>query len=451
MDLRPLRRAGILAAAGVLVFAGLANADQASADGDLSTTAIDPTVDLVMAPGETRTVDVGFALRCTGFNHLDPGQIATYHFSGGLEPFPGAIGTVSEGTLGPVPADWPSEGGDCAVPAEVMTVSSPSHVVLHAPAVVGDDYEYVLMWAGVLNTPGTFDSQSLRGSPAVTFHVDVVSNTPPTITVPDDLTVEGDTTGGWTAEFTVGATDVEDAPDPTAICSTAVGDLLPLGTTTVSCSVTDSGNLSASDAFDVTVVDTTDPSLTVPGDQSVTTSDPGGVAVTYGAATATDIVDSSPTVGCSPASGSVFPVGTTAVTCTATDDSDNSATGTFHVTVDFVPAHSATAAWGEPVAGTGLTFSANRGRTIPVKVTLAVDGVARTSGNASLRLTPCGSSSAELTQALSYSGGRWNASLDTSRLGGSCYQVTARIDGLDAGAFRLELRGAEATSAKPKK
>jgi hypothetical protein len=117
------------------------------------------------------------------------------------------------------------------------------------------------------------------------------------------------------------------------------------------------------------------------------------------------------------------------VTCTATDDSQNAATGTFHVTVDVVPAHSATAAWGEPVAGSGLTFSANRGRTIPVKVTLAVDGVARTSGDASLRLSPCGSSTVETSQALSYSGGRWNASLDTSRLGGSCYQVTARIDG----------------------
>jgi hypothetical protein len=100
------RRAAILAAAGVLAFAGLASADQASGDGDLTTSA-DTTVDLVMAPGETRTVDVGFVLRCTGFNHLDPGQVATYHFSGGLEPFPGAIGTVSEARSGPVPTGWP--------------------------------------------------------------------------------------------------------------------------------------------------------------------------------------------------------------------------------------------------------------------------------------------------------------------------------------------------------
>jgi hypothetical protein len=447
---RPLRRAAILAAAGVLAFAGLTSADQASGDGDLTTSA-DTTVDLVMAPGETRTVDVGFVLRCTGFNHLDPGQVATYHFSGGLEPFPGAIGTVSEGTLGPVPTGWPAEGDACDVPAQVMTVSSPSHVVLHAPAVVGDDYEYVLMWAGVVNTPGTFDSQSLRGAPAVTFHVDVVSNTPPVLTVPADFQVEGDTTGGWTAAFDVSATDADDDPDPDPSCTPAVGDVLGLGTTTVSCTVVDGGKLSVTDTFDVTVVDSTAPALTVPGDQSVTTSDPNGAAVEYGSVSATDIVDSTPTVGCSKASGSVFPVGTTTVTCTATDDSQNTATGTFHVTVDVVPAHSATAAWGEPVAGSGLTFSANRGRTIPVKVTLAVDGVARTSGDASLRLSPCGSSTVETSQALSYSGGRWNASLDTSRLGGSCYQVTARIDGLDAGSFRLELRGAEATSAKPKK
>src|SRR4029450_1576779 len=159
---------------------------------------------------------------------LDPGQVATYHFSGGLEPFPGAIGTVSEGTLGPVPTDWPAEGEGLALPAQVLTVSSPSHVVLHAPAVVRDDYEYVLMWAGVVNTPGTFDSQSLRGAPAVTFHVDVVSNTPPGLPGPADFQVEGDTTGGWTAAFDMSATDAEDAPDPDATCTPAVGDLVGL-------------------------------------------------------------------------------------------------------------------------------------------------------------------------------------------------------------------------------
>lgn len=55
--------------------------------------------------------------------------------------------------------------------------------------------------------------------------------------------------------------------------------------------------------------------------------------VTFPTPTATDACDATPTVVCSPPSGSVFPVGTTVVTCTATDDCGNSSTSTFNVTV----------------------------------------------------------------------------------------------------------------------
>ena len=47
-------------------------------------------------------------------------------------------------------------------------------------------------------------------------------------------------------------------------------------------------------------------------------------------ATASDNCDPSPTVTCSPASGSGFPVGTTTVTCTAQDATGNSASCRFH-------------------------------------------------------------------------------------------------------------------------
>jgi HYR domain len=55
--------------------------------------------------------------------------------------------------------------------------------------------------------------------------------------------------------------------------------------------------------------------------------------VTFPTPVATDSCDPTPTVVCSPPSGSVFPVGTTVVTCTATDDCGNSSTSTFNVTV----------------------------------------------------------------------------------------------------------------------
>ena len=48
---------------------------------------------------------------------------------------------------------------------------------------------------------------------------------------------------------------------------------------------------------------------------------------------ATDDFDPSPDVVCIPPSGSVFPRGTTIVTCAAKDDAGNQATSAFPVTV----------------------------------------------------------------------------------------------------------------------
>jgi fibronectin type 3 domain-containing protein len=91
--------------------------------------------------------------------------------------------------------------------------------------------------------------------------------------------------------------------------------------------------------FDVTATyagaaqaDTTPPVITVPADMTVPATGPSGAVVTY-TATATDDVDGALTPSCAPASGSTFPVGTTTVTCTATDSHANSASKTFTVTV----------------------------------------------------------------------------------------------------------------------
>jgi hypothetical protein len=78
--------------------------------------------------------------------------------------------------------------------------------------------------------------------------------------------------------------------------------------------------------------DTTPPILVVPGHLSVDAINPAGAPVTY-LATASDSVDPTPQVGCQPASGSVFPIGTTSVSCTATDQSGNAVTQTFNVRV----------------------------------------------------------------------------------------------------------------------
>ncbi len=60
------------------------------------------------------------------------------------------------------------------------------------------------------------------------------------------------------------------------------------------------------------------PVVTLPANLVVNATSPAGAAVTY-SASASDLLDPSPRVTCLPASGSVIPIATTTVTCTAAD------------------------------------------------------------------------------------------------------------------------------------
>lgn len=446
MPSRPLRRAIALSLGALLVFAGTASADRLLADGDALTPTIQGTRHLGdLAPGAEVSVDVRFVLTCTGIAHVDAGQSVVLTSAGGIQPGDGQIVSVTTVTLDPVPADWAVDGAGCPDPVPSLEGGVDSRVTLRAPTAPGNGYTYTVAWSRSLQPAGNGDGSALGASmTSVNLTMNVVANMPPTLVQPADFMVEGDTVNGWTADWSaVGATDPEDAPDPTPTCTPVNGTTLPLGTTPVSCSVTDSGGLSATGSFEVTVVDTTAPVLVgVPADMAVVTSDPTGATLAYSALSATDIVDPSPDVACTPASGSHVGTGATTVTCTATDATGNGATDSFDVTVTYVAAHAASAAWHEPVDGSASTLLANRGRTVPIKVRLYVDGDEVATGSPWLTITPCdGGTGPDL--ALTPGGGRWNAWLDTSMLVGSCHTVAAWVDGLDAGSFRLELRSAE--------
>ena len=117
----------------------------------------------------------------------------------------------------------------------------------------------------------------------------------------------------------------------TITCSPASGSFFPVGTTTITCSTAGPGC-----TFTVTVNDTQPPSITCPS--NVTTA----AAATCPPTTSTTVTFASPTASdncpgvtviCTPPSGTTFPVGTTTVTCTATDASGNTATCSFTVSV----------------------------------------------------------------------------------------------------------------------
>ena len=81
--------------------------------------------------------------------------------------------------------------------------------------------------------------------------------------------------------------------------------------------------------------DTVAPVLQLPNNIAVETGDADGKVVSY-SVTATDNVDTTPTIGCNPASGSLFPAGNTTVNCSAHDDAGNTSNGSFIITVTLI-------------------------------------------------------------------------------------------------------------------
>jgi hypothetical protein len=172
-------------------------------------------------------------------------------------------------------------------------------------------------------------------SAAFTLHVTdppPPTNTEPKLSLPSNQTAEATGAGGAAVSYNATATDEEDG-SLTPTCSPASGSTFQLGSTQVNCSVTDSGGLSASGFFTVTVVDTTAPTLNLPADITEEATSADGAAVSY-SASASDIVDGNVAVNCSPSSGSTFALGTTPVNCSATDAHGNTANGSFNVTVE---------------------------------------------------------------------------------------------------------------------
>lgn len=171
--------------------------------------------------------------------------------------------------------------------------------------------------------PGPHPSQCYNTTP--------LDTTPPVLSLPTDMTLEATGPSGAVASFSSTANDAVDGPR-SVTCAPASGSTFPLGVTTVNCSASDTSGNTANGSFNVTVQDTTAPVLTLPANISTEATGPAGAMVTF-SASASDLVNGPLSVTCSPASGSTFAVGTTAVNCSALDTSGNSANGSFNVTV----------------------------------------------------------------------------------------------------------------------
>jgi len=178
---------------------------------------------------------------------------------------------------------------------------------------------------------------------SVQFDVDQVAPVPLTLTInpPANITVpNAPGLAGANVSYPM-ATSTGGVPPIAISCLPASGTFYLLGTTTVTCTATDSELVEmsadlgaaaiATGTFTITVVDTEPPVIGDGPDLTLSTDGSSAIA-TYTKPPATDN-GGPPTVVCTPSSLTSFFLGVTTVTCTATDGAGLTASSSFTVTV----------------------------------------------------------------------------------------------------------------------
>lgn len=227
-----------------------------------------------------------------------------------------------------------------------------------------------------VNTPGTYTLTYTASDPSgnadvpVARTVNVVDTAKPVIMLTGDATLTVECHGRFTDP---GATANDTCAGTLAATTAGSVDANTPGTYTLTYTASDpSGNAAVPVTRTVIVKDTTPPTITCPADLTVACSLDPLVPVTF-SATATDNCDPAPAITYAPTSGSGFPIGTTTVTCTATDASGNPSSCPFNVTraplafTGFLAPIGGADATGGGYASPVRTFK--MGSTIPVKFT----------------------------------------------------------------------------------
>jgi hypothetical protein len=222
-----------------------------------------------------------------------------------------------------------------------------------------------------LDLTGTSGIVPVVGNIPFAGAVYVVDKTPPVVTVPANVVAEA--TGPTGASVSYPAATAVDGP-LTPTCAPASGSTFALGTTTVTCSATDTAGNTGAATFSIKVQDTTPPAVSVPANQVAEATGPSGAVVSYPATTAVDVVDGAVTPTCTPASGSTFALGITTVTCSATDAAGNLGTATFTVTVQ-----NTTAPVYGPAANVSVNATSPGGAVVTFATPPATDAVGVTS------------------------------------------------------------------------
>lgn len=187
-----------------------------------------------------------------------------------------------------------------------------------------------------------------------------------------------------------------------------------LGTTNVTLTATDTHGATDSCTATITVVDNQNPSITCPANQTRECVG-GGATATY-TTTASDNCGFTSTT-CSPASGATFPLGTTNVSCTATDGSGNTNSCNTSVTVQDTQAPSITC----PASATVNTSS--QGGVCSASLSVAATATDTCNGTISATCSP-----SLLSLSAPGSASSTCSATDTSNNSSSCGTTLTLID-----------------------
>jgi hypothetical protein len=155
------------------------------------------------------------------------------------------------------------------------------------------------------------------------FSLTVQDIAAPSITPPPADINDSTADSGKNESFSYSASDNVDGTVPVS-CTPTPGSAFPIGTTPVNCTATDSSGNQAAISFNVHISDAGAPTISIVAPPAAEAAGPGGAVVTY-TVTMGDNSGNTPALDCGGHDpGSLFPIGTTLVTCKATDGAGNS-------------------------------------------------------------------------------------------------------------------------------
>ena len=164
-----------------------------------------------------------------------------------------------------------------------------------------------------------------------TLTVTVADNKPPVLILPPNIVVPSDP-GKNTAVVAYEVTATDDFPGVSVLSMPPSGMAFPIGVTTVNATAVDAGGNTTRGSFTITVTDAMPPVIQCPTNMVCPASVPANNTMVFFSIIATDN-QPGVTALCRPASGTVFPLGITPVTCMARDAAGNTATCMFTVCV----------------------------------------------------------------------------------------------------------------------